>query len=344
MNLIDFKCPNCAGSVRFKDDETIAVCNYCGEELHFQKEIDKLQDENSAGIQELTDRIYDLIRQENYIQVKKAANEGLITYPYAGRLHLCLLLAELNLKKPSLLGSVGINYTTSINFQNCMRYMTTEDKKDLLFLVNQNSTTVGKPAPQPVQPVQPVITQTPEVSAPINYTAPVQSQPYVQQQPAPATPLPTYTKPEVNDAVQNTSQVTSKVKTKAPKKKISTFFKVALSGVFALSAILFTIFVILAANGFGGANTLLIITGVIDLVIAIILGFVIIKRKQYVCPVCGKTRKHHREFIRQEEVWNNTKNDYIIVNTYLDSFICPDCGETMTEQVQKKNEDRIREF
>lgn len=144
LKTVSFKCPNCNAQVTFPEDVTKVECEYCGGEITLQEELDHVQSANAAGIKEYTDRAYDLIRQEEFNQAAKIAKEGLVAFPYAGRLHLVLLMSELNITKPSMLGSYGKDYSNSINFQNCLRYMDSTDKKDLLSLAESNGTNPGK--------------------------------------------------------------------------------------------------------------------------------------------------------------------------------------------------------
>lgn len=139
MELIQFKCPNCSGSVVFDDNKDKAFCNYCGAELHFQQEIEKVQKEHQNELDALSDRITDLIEDSKFLQAEKAIQDGLLQCPYAGRLHLYMLMCELNLNDPELLGQTGKDYTTYVTYKKCLRYMTTEDKKDLLMLVEKNA-------------------------------------------------------------------------------------------------------------------------------------------------------------------------------------------------------------
>ena len=138
MKLVGFNCPNCGGNVPYSGSGDTVDCEYCGTTLYVQYELDKKQTENASAIMDITNRIYDLIRQGEFVKAESAAENALQTYPYSGLLHLCLLMSELNVVKPSLLGNYGKDYTKSKNFQNCIRYMTTQDKTDLLSLVEKN--------------------------------------------------------------------------------------------------------------------------------------------------------------------------------------------------------------
>ncbi len=143
MSIIKLSCPACGGSVAFSEGKEIAYCEYCGSELHFRNEVENEQKRHEAEIADLTDRIYQLIASRQFLKAQEAANEGLLKYPYAGRLHLCLLLAEYNLDDPAKLAGCGKDYTQSENYQNCVRTMIEEDRKDLLSLAEENKKTVA---------------------------------------------------------------------------------------------------------------------------------------------------------------------------------------------------------
>ena len=370
MKLIDFKCPNCNASVAFDNNAESTECEYCGTMLYFQEEMDKVQNINAAGIQEYTDRLYDLIRQEKFVQVTKDVEEALKQYPYAGRLHLCLLLAELGLKKPSLLASVGRDYTSSINYQNCIRYMTTEDKEDLLSLVEKNKSAVPQ-AKQPIKVDTKGYSATNEAindfvgnaigmhkaslvrknseeniissqSANRQATHNVSNSEQISKNITETTDdvAPQKVANEVNTIDESNAKIKKK---KGGKAKSLIIVIIPLS----LFVILFIVGIILAVTGNVFGKYLLIASGVLELLIAVVLYFVIDRIILFKCPECGATRVHTREFIRQEWVkkdprWSDSQT--IQVNTYMDYYTCPECGETFSRQVQKKNENGIHEF
>ena len=78
-------------------------------------------------------------------------------------------------------------------------------------------------------------------------------------------------------------------------------------------------------------------TGFIEIFGAII-GLVLMYRKMYfTCPECGTKREHHRQFIettsrqlvQTERDTSLTKRTVIYKHVYLDTYVCPKCGETM---------------
>lgn len=136
MKIIDLKCPNCGSIIEITDTNKVITCSSCGSNLLVDDELQK--------IDSYVDRGYSLLEQKMFLKAKEVANQGLMLQPYAGRLHMVLLLAELNLTDPEDLGNYGKDYTTSANFKNCMKYLGDDDKQDLLSLVEQNKQSIPR--------------------------------------------------------------------------------------------------------------------------------------------------------------------------------------------------------
>lgn len=408
MKAVTFKCPNCNANLSFPEGISKVECEYCGSVVTLQEEVDKVQKQNESGIKELTDRIYDLIRQEEFLKVKEAAEEGLKAYPYAGRLHLCLLMAELEITKPSMLGDFGKDYTTSINYQNCIRYMTSEDKKDLLSLAEKNKSATPKEFvigeyekinvhEEPTM-VEKMITLDDQFREEMdnainegiakmkeNYVNESVSQEYgisveklgelfdiaVNRQHEQMKPVMTaeegaYVMKSVlkrikEDYINMLDEIDSDARPLAenvPYNSIDDNYydpedyaegesnekgKMKSRGLrFAiwctlLLAIVFAIGLILAFLGHSIGNLILLISGIIDLVIASILFFVVDYRNKYICPQCGKKRVHHRQFLRTTETvkQSTVMRTYEYKHHYLDTYVCENCGCTKRLTVSK---------
>ena len=338
MKVLDFKCPDCGAPVQFLDKNEVIQCKFCGNSLCFQQEVDIIQEENASGIKEYTDRLYDLIRQEKFVQVTKDAQDALLTYPYSGRLHLCLLLAELELKKPSLLATVGNDYSSSINYQNCMRYMTSEDKEDLTYLFTKNARLGNVPKVKKEIKVDPKGESVVDAQLTTLINQVVQEENIPQQ--VTQEQIPGSINAENTTPHNNVNNINREIETPKKASAIKGYLFVIIP--LAICFIFFIVSLSLAASQIAFGNTLLIISGVIEIILGIILFVILDKTIKFNCPVCGAKRVHSREFIRQEWVKENSKN--IQVNTYMDYFTCPECGETLSEQVKKKNENGIHEF
>lgn len=137
MELVNFKCPNCSGSVTFEEEKDVAICNFCGAELHFQQEIEKIHEENKNELESVSNRIIDLIEERNFLQAENAIKDALLKYPYAGRLHVYMLMCEYAVDYPEKLTQLGKDFTTSANYKKCVRYLLQDDKQDLMKLVER---------------------------------------------------------------------------------------------------------------------------------------------------------------------------------------------------------------
>lgn len=91
------------------------------------------------------------------------------------------------------------------------------------------------------------------------------------------------------------------------------------------------------ASRSGVGNLILLVSGVIDLIVAVVLYKIVDYRTKYTCSECGAKRVHHREFIRTEErdetINGRFRRKY--THVYRDTFVCPQCGETLTMIVRK---------
>lgn len=331
MKAIDFKCPNCQASLHFPEGKDVCECEFCGSEVHLSKVCDDLQKENAAGIKELTDRAYDLIRQRKYVKAAEVANEGLNTYPYAGRLHLVLLLSELNVEKPSLLGSYGKDYTGSTNYQNCVRYMTEEDKADLASLVERNAPTIKAPeAPAPT--IVTTVAPGPNPNTMAVGAAAIEAYANAGQKPAEA---PAPEEDEEGEEERGESESEAPVDMKGQKKKIIFF-----SSAMGIGVVLFIVFLILALNIGIAGQVMLILYGLFCLLIAFIGYKIIDYHERVICPKCHyKPRKHTRIYVDSRYVNKKGSNVTVVEDTYDDYWTCPKCGERLHRIKKIENRD-----
>lgn len=136
----------------------------------------------------------------------------------------------------------------------------------------------------------------------------------------------------LNETQLNASNKTIR-NTSIPKKQLITLITIASCALFLM--LLGIIITLIIPNNSG--KTILEATGFIEIFVAII-GFVVFYRKMYyTCPECGTKREHHRKFIettrRQlvQAVERNsglTERTDIYTHIYLDTYVCPKCGET----------------
>lgn len=127
-----------------------------------------------------------------------------------------------------------------------------------------------------------------------------------------------------------------KKKKKWVKKTLVLFFLAGIIGIFIFG-------LISAMNGNDYGSSILASTGVPELIIAFIGVKVLLSREKKICPECGTKRVHHRKWVRTSEQYKNYQDLAKIIYTheYIDSWVCPECGETMTEKVKKSGGELI---
>ena len=132
---------------------------------------------------------------------------------------------------------------------------------------------------------------------------------------------------------QPIERVASNVNSSLPKKQLTLLIILCVCALFFM--LLGIILTLTVPNGLGKA--ILQATGFIEIFGAII-GLILMYRKMYyTCPNCGTKREHHRQFIettsrqltQTERDTNLTKRTVIYQHVYLDTYVCPKCGETM---------------
>ena len=119
---------------------------------------------------------------------------------------------------------------------------------------------------------------------------------------------------------------------------------IVLSGASLFFMLLGIILALTVPNEIG--KNMLLITGTIEIFVAII-GLVIMYRKMlYTCPECGTKREHHKHFVETKtQARNQPNNTYrseksvfvsCLITTYrykyCHTYVCPNCGETETTE------------
>ena len=116
-----------------------------------------------------------------------------------------------------------------------------------------------------------------------------------------------------------------------------------------LSIIFMILGIILAKNANSIGNKILLISGIIEFALAFVMFEVALHKERYTCPCCGHKRVHHRQFIRTEEKisqissMDNPGTRYQYTHVYEDTYVCPNCGETLTESNVKKSGGELRD-
>ena len=365
MDLMNVKCPNCSGSVTFEDGSSFAVCDYCRSKLNFQQELAKFHDENQDELDAISARVIDLIEDANFLQAESAIKDALLKYPYAGRLHVYMLMCEFAVTHPEELAETGKDFTCSNNYQKCLRYMMPEDKKDLMSLVGKMRDALDKNKSTNEKPV--VVKEVEKVESPKKVERVVEDKPessFKKPEFKPVPPIivekdeddddyedePLRQEPPKRPTVQQNKdgvisqnyQSTQAEKQSVPQKKKKMNLGVTIGAVSIGLCICFFITGMVNAicdNNFG--NVVLLVTGIIEILAAVILYKVFDYRYKIYCPVCGTKRIHHREWMRTDVSYdyNNKEKE---TQTYRDTYECPACGELKIETVKKVGD--IKEF
>lgn len=138
---------------------------------------------------------------------------------------------------------------------------------------------------------------------------------------------------ESQNGHQPIKHVSSSVNSSLPKKQLTILIILCSCALFFM--VLGIILTLTIPSGIG--KTILQATGFIEIFGAII-GIILMYRKMYyTCPECGTKREHHRQFIettsrqltQTERNTSLTKRTVIYKHVYLDTYVCPKCGETM---------------
>ena len=134
------------------------------------------------------------------------------------------------------------------------------------------------------------------------------------------------------------------------KKKAGKGFIIAIAFIIALLAVFVFALILALTQEVNIGNHILLISGLFDLLVAVILYKVLDHQIKYTCPECGEKRDHHRKFLKTtEKTRTGVSNQRVGPNGYaqlhytateythfyLDSYVCPKCGATSEFNVQK---------
>lgn len=112
----------------------------------------------------------------------------------------------------------------------------------------------------------------------------------------------------------------------------------------AINLLILTVSIILSVGaGLVAGNVMLLVCGLINGVLGLVITQIVTYRRRYICPECGTKRVHHRQFIRTTNKVSSVQKgaggakgvriEY--THYYLDTYVCPNCGECMEENVHK---------
>ncbi len=136
-----------------------------------------------------------------------------------------------------------------------------------------------------------------------------------------------------------TTENSAKGTYKIPKKKLQTFIIIG-----AIALVFMILGVILALTVGSVGNTLLLLTGTIEIIAAIVIFVIEHRRVLYTCPECGTKREQHIELVdTKTNVKGQKTNLYRSSRDFIDctitsymyrykyTYVCPKCGKTTTE-------------
>ena len=208
--------------------------------------------------------------------------------------------------------------------QGCGTSFSAEDMRGMMTEVPDREPVAPVSTPKPTpKPAPAPVTEEPEEAI-------FEEEEYEEAEEEVAPSRPATQKPRV---AEDTTKKKGKAEEK--KKKISVGMIISIAAT-ALLFIFFIVGLILAFDKESTAgNTLLLVGGIFDLIIAFVLYKIMIHIERFNCPKCGAKRVHHREYKRTTKKEKEFKDSSITTYThhYHDTYECPQCGETRHEQV-----------
>lgn len=110
--------------------------------------------------------------------------------------------------------------------------------------------------------------------------------------------------------------------------------------VIATAILVLGLILILTIKTSSVGNFIIAVAGLIELIGSLALFGIFRHRQKFICPECGTKRTQHRKFLRTTQQQHTAiihekdgdsyqKRTVHYTHEYLDSFICPSCGETM---------------
>lgn len=133
-----------------------------------------------------------------------------------------------------------------------------------------------------------------------------------------------------NKATDNANSTAKAVK---KKKKIPFIFIVDI-----VCLVIFLVLTILAViMQDSTVNIIMLITGILEVGVAVLLFYIARQRERFTCPQCGTKRVHHRVHLSTSNhittTNGNRKTTY--KHQYLDTYTCPECGCELEVKVNK---------
>ena len=127
MKFVDYKCPNCGGSVKFEKGDSSGYCENCSATLHVETETtDKLF------------RAFDLISTNRFVAATDLLNEVLNDDVKNGQAYLGLLLCDTECTTPVSLANTKYQFANNPNYIRALDFLSENQRNELVALCNQN--------------------------------------------------------------------------------------------------------------------------------------------------------------------------------------------------------------
>ena len=127
MKFVDYKCPNCGGSVKFEKGNSTGFCENCGATLQVETETtDKLF------------RAFDLISVNRFVTATELINEVLSVDVKNGQAYLGLLLCDTESTSPLHLATTKYSFINNPNYIRALDFLPENQRNELIALCNQN--------------------------------------------------------------------------------------------------------------------------------------------------------------------------------------------------------------
>lgn len=127
MKFVDYKCPNCGGSVKFEKGNSTGFCENCGTTLHVETETtDKLF------------RAFDLISVNRFVAAADLLNDVLNNDVKNGQAYLGLLLCDTESTSPLDLATTKYAFINNPNYIRALDFLPENQRNELVALCNQN--------------------------------------------------------------------------------------------------------------------------------------------------------------------------------------------------------------